>query len=240
VSRNRRRAIAIAVAGVFAVAPMVSACAAGQHPQSALPSQLAEGVNASAHLVDIRNAFLLGPAPGERLSQGGSMPLYAWFVNRTATPDRLVAVEAPGIAGSVEIAGGAVTLPPGGLVATKQTAAPAAVAPVAPPVAPPKTPTPAASPAAPSSAVILRNLARPFDGGEDVHLTLHFQQAGVITLDVPVVTQDGYYATYSPAPAPAAPPAPTTQPTTPGSTPTPSTKSKTKTKTKKPSPTPSA
>jgi copper(I)-binding protein len=216
------------------VAPMVSACAAGQHPQSALPSQLAEGVNASAHLVDIRNAFLLGPAPGERLAKGASMPLYAWFVNRAASPDRLVAVEAPGAAGSVEITGGAVALPQGSLIATKQAAAPAATptattpapgSPAKPPVA---TPT-----AAPSSAVILKNLATPFAGGENVRLTLHFQQAGVITLTVPVVPQDGYYATYSPAPVPVAP---TTQPATPSSTPTP----KVKGRTKKPSATPSA
>jgi copper(I)-binding protein len=239
VSRNSRRAVATAVAGVFAAAPLVSGCAAGEHPQSALPTRLVEGVNASAHQVDIRNAFLLGPAPGQRLTAGDSAPLYAWFVNNDTSPDRLVAAEAPGVAQSVEIAGGAVDLPPNKLVNLVQTAPAAPVTPTTSPT-PTLTPTPkttkgraakpgkspnapgrqssapgisapavpAAAPA-PSSKLILKGLTRAFMGGETVRLTLDFQRAGAITLDVPVVPRNGYYATYSPAPVA---PAPSTTP----------------------------
>ncbi|MFB9839027.1 hypothetical protein ACFFNX_43460, partial [Actinoallomurus acaciae] len=115
-SRNSRRALATAVAGVFAIAPLVTACAAGKHPQSAFPTRLAEGVNASVHAVDVRNAFVLGPAPGQKLAARGDAALYAWFVDNAASPDRLVAAEAPGAAQSVQIAAGALTLPPGQLV----------------------------------------------------------------------------------------------------------------------------
>jgi copper(I)-binding protein len=268
VSRNSRRAAAIAVAGVFAVAPLVSACAAGQHPQSALPTQLNEGVNASAHLVDIRNAFLLGPASGQKLAAGDSVPLYAWFVNNAASPDRLVAVEAPGVAQSVEIAGGAVDLPPSRLVTTVQPPA----APQSPSTAPSITPTPTATkakgraakprrtpdagrspkvtgtptpgasgssapagtpPVAPppspstSSKVILKGLTKAYSGGETVRLTLHFQQAGTIALNIPVVPRNGYYSTYSPAPA-----APTPSATPPVAPPTATDKSKTQKKTR--------
>lgn len=226
-SRNRRRAVAVATVGIFAVVPMVSACAAGKHPQSTLPTRLAEGVNASVHLVDIRNAFLLGPAPGQQLAAGESVPLYAWFVNREATPDRLVAVEAPGVAQSVEIAGGAIDLPPGRLVETKRNDAPSPTpAPVArTPVRAPAPKTPMALPTLPASgsAVTLKGLAKALAGGENVRLTLHFQQAGVVTLDIPVTPRDGYYSTYSPAPAPTTP-----TPTAPA---TPAAKSKKKTKT---------
>lgn len=226
-SRNSRRAVAI-VAGVFAVAPLVSACAAGTHPQSALPTQLAEGVNATANGVDVRNVFLLGPAPGQRLTAKSSAPLYAWFVNNAATPDRLIAVEAAGVARSVEIAGGAVNLPPGKLVATVQP--PGTLAPATPSATPTpsksrtakvparRTPTPGASasgasspattpstlapPVAPQpSKVVLVDLAKDYMGGETVRLILHFQRAGAVTLNVPVVPRNGYYATYSPAPA---------------------------------------
>jgi copper(I)-binding protein len=248
VSRNSRRAAAIAVAGVFAVAPLVSACAAGQHPQSALPTQLTEGVNASAHQVDIRNTFILGPQPGQRLTPGSSAPIYAWFVNNGASPDRLVAVEAPGVAKSVEIAGGALDLPPGKLVnIVESPGASQSPTPQTPPTSPtpsvsqsrtakpggtpstqrtPGTPgapgtaassTPAA-PAAPSSKLILKDLVKTYSGGETVRLTLHFQQAGTISLNVPIVPRNGYYATYAPAPAvptPSATPLPaTTQPKT--------------------------
>jgi copper(I)-binding protein len=235
VSRNSRRA-AIAVAGVFAVAPLVSACAAGQHPQSALPTQLNEGVNASAHLVDIRNAFLLGPASGQKLAAGDSAPLYAWFVNNAASADRLVAVEASGAARSAEIAGGSLDLPPSRLITTVQPPAasqPPSAAPSVTPTPPVKkthaakprrtpgagrspkvtvTPTPGAStpagtlpvvpPPSPStsSKVILRGLTKSYSGGETVRLTLHFQQAGTISLNVPVVPRNGYYSSYSPAP----------------------------------------
>lgn len=245
-SRNSRRAVATAVAGVFAAAPLVSGCAAGGHPESSLPTRLVEGVNASAHQVDIRNAFLLGPAPGQRLTAGGSAPLYAWFVNNDTSPDRLVAAQAPGVAQSVEIAGGAVDLPPNRLVNLVQTA-PAAPAPptTSPTLTPPPKATkgraakpgqspnapvrqsstpgtpgtsapaaPAAAPA-PSSKLILKGLTRAFSGGETVRLTLNFQRAGAITLDVPVVPRNGYYATYAPAPAPVAPaPSATPQPGT--------------------------
>jgi copper(I)-binding protein len=239
VSRNSRRAVAI-IAGVLAVAPTVSACAAGQHPQSALPTQLAEGVNATANGVDVRNVFLLGPAPGQKLTAGSSAPLYAWFVNKAPSPDRLIAVEASGVARSVEIAGGAVTLPPGRLVTTVQppgaqaTATPSATPTVTKsrPAKPRqrRTPTPGASagvtatpgtsatpttPAAPAapqpSKVVLKDLTTSYAGGETVRLILRFQRAGAVTLNVPVVPRNGYYATYSPAaaePAPSATPLP--------------------------------
>jgi copper(I)-binding protein len=266
VSRNNRRAAAIAVAGVFAVAPLVSACAAGQHPQSALPTQLNEGVNASAHLVDIRNAFLLGPAAGQKLAAGDSAPLYAWFVNNAASADRLVAVEASGVAQSVEIAGGALNLPPSRLITTVQPPAATPQSPSTPPsLAPsptatkakthpakprrtagagrspkvtvtptPGAPTPGASgssapagapPVAPpstSSKVILRGLTKAYSGGETVRLTLRFQQAGTISLNIPVVPRNGYYGTYSPAPA-----LPTPSATPPPAPPTAADKSKT-------------
>ena len=251
-SRNSRRAAAIAVAGVFAVAPLVSACAAGQHPQSALPTQLAEGVNASAHQVDIRNTFILGPQPGQRLAAGSSAPIYAWFVNN-GPADRLVAAEAPGVAQSVQIAGGALDLPTGKLVNTVES--PGAVPSPPPVTTPTTTPTPTGSkshaakpgrtpatrrtpglpgtsastspgatanttpavPPAPSSKLILTGLAKTYSGGETVRLTLHFQQAGAVTLNVPIVPRNGYYATYAPAPAAPAP-APT-----PSATPLPAT-----------------
>ncbi len=237
-SRNSRRSVAIAVAGAFAVAPMVTACAAGRTPQTTLPTQLAEGVNASAHLVDIRNVFLLGPAPGQRLPAGGNAPLYAWFVNRAATADKLVAVEAQGVAKTADVTGGGVALPPGKLITTVQRAgakppAPTASATPLPsrtpasrrPSAPGKTvpgktpsatpvpsaPAPAPAPAAPSSEIVLTGLAKEFSGGETVRLTFHFQQAGVISLNVPVVPRAGSYATFAPAAVPVSNP-PVAQP----------------------------
>ncbi|MGI5225483.1 hypothetical protein [Actinoallomurus sp. CA-142502] len=250
-SRNSRRALATAVAGVFAIAPLVTACAAGRHPQSAMPTRLAEGVNASVHAVDVRNAFVLGPAPGKKLAAGADAPLYAWFVNNAATPDRLVAAEAPGVAQSVQIAGGALALPPNQLVDTVEKTPPAPPSAPTPSVSPSRTPkarthtptggdapnttstppqrplanrsravapatTPAAAPSS-SSKLIIKGLAKEYSGGETVHVVLHFQQAGTLNVDLPVVPWNGYYSTYSPAPVAPAPPATPTM--TPQSTP---------------------
>jgi copper(I)-binding protein len=272
VSRNSCRAIL--VAGIFAVAPLVSACSTGRHPETMLPSQLSEGINASVHQVDIRNAFILGPEPGRRLAAGDSAPLYAWFVNHASSPDRLLAVEAPGVAESVEIAGGALDLPPGKLVSTAQNAvmpvpgattsgtpSPAATShrTPAPGATAHRTPSPAATatrsatgtpaPGASSSAppasgaptsgmpvptpsaagqnpsrVILKVLKREFTGGESVRLTLHFQQAGAITMTLPVEPRQSYYATFAPAPGGASTPATTpSAPATPATNKTPGT-----------------
>lgn len=235
-SRNRRRAVAIVV-GALAVAPMVSACAAGQHPQTTLPTLLAEGTNASIGQVAVRNVFVLGPEPGQRLLADGSAPLYASIVAKT--PDRLVAVDAPGAARSVEIAGGGLDLPPDQLVSTNTAVSGPAAAnqptpeatPSRKPGEPGTTPTPGAPgsatptvgaqrPGTPggapaqqtASSVILKNLTKEFTGSENIQVTLHFQRAGAVTLSVPVVTRQGYYATYSPAPTAA--PSPTASPTT--------------------------
>jgi hypothetical protein len=81
--------------------------------------------------------------------------------------------------------------------------------------------------------VILKGLTKGYSGGETVRLTLHFQQAGTISLNIPVVPRSGYYSTYSPAPAAPTPSAtpPLVPPTAP---PTAADKSKTqKTRTHK-------
>ncbi|GAB3987814.1 hypothetical protein GCM10029978_108080 [Actinoallomurus acanthiterrae] len=284
-SRNRRRAVAMAIAGALAVAPMVSACAAGQHPQSVLPTRLTEGVNASVGRVDVRNAFVLGPEPGQRLPVGASAPFYAWIVVKGTSADKLVGVEAAGSAQSVEIASGGLDLPPNQLISTNPQAtgeqppgastpgvSPSGVpsgtptkgakkAPAKPGTTPtgtptagapatgvtPKTPSTGGAPAEATPGVVLRGLAREFTGGESIRLTLHFQQAGALTIDVPVVPRAGYYATYPPAPStPSAPPTPGTSasPTAGGAAPagsaTPAAKASKHAKAKKPAASPSS
>jgi copper(I)-binding protein len=258
----------MAIIGAFAVAPLVSACAAGQHPQSVMPTRLTEGVNASVGQIAVRNAFVLGPEPGQRLPVGASAPLYAWIVVRGTSADKLVGVDAPGVAQSVEIANGGVTLPPNQLISTNSQATPQQSGVPTPGVTPSGTPTkgtvkkgtpakpgspsgkPTGTPGAPSSpatsgspsvpstggtaagttpTVILKGLTKEFSGGESIRLTLHFQQAGAVDLDVPVVPRAGSYATYPAAPSggttstPAGTPSPGTPApgTTPGASTTP-------------------
>ncbi|XVQ11772.1 hypothetical protein ACQP1W_04060 [Spirillospora sp. CA-255316] len=115
--RNSRRVVALAIAGAVAITPVISGCGAGSEPQSAAPTRLTEGVNASVPKnaetaqVDIRNLLLLGPKPDQMLKAGASVPLYATIINQVkGRQDRLVAVSSPDFA-QVRITGDAVTLP---------------------------------------------------------------------------------------------------------------------------------
>ncbi|WP_103560744.1 hypothetical protein [Actinomadura rubteroloni] len=239
---------ALAFAGAVAIAPVISGCGAGQVPQTVEPTQLTEGVNVSlpknGTRIDVRNMFLLGPKPGERLDPGARVPLYASIINQAGTQDRLVSVTAEKF-GPAKITGSAITLPPRAgdgrgsltnLLGTAQTAAePSATA--TPGKKPKKTDSPAAettatasadagaaTPSAPAAAgarqplVVLTGLQSPLLGGENLRLTLSFQNAGQVTVVVPVVAQQNEYASYTAvsagvprSPAPSAPesPAPT-------------------------------
>ncbi|HEX2316665.1 MAG TPA: hypothetical protein VHJ17_23170, partial [Thermomonospora sp.] len=116
--RNSRRVFAFTVAGAVAFAPVVSACGAGHTPQTAMPTQLTEGVNASVpegakrSEIDIRNLFVLGPKPGATAAPGEAVPLYGTLINQVpGRTDRLVGVSSPAF-GQAKIAGGAIVLPP--------------------------------------------------------------------------------------------------------------------------------
>jgi hypothetical protein len=243
VIRNSRRVAALAFAGAVAIAPVISGCGAGQVPQTVEPTQLTEGVNVSlpknGTRIDVRNMFLLGPKPGERLDPGARVPLYASIINQTATQDRLVSVTAEKF-GPAKITGGAITLPPRdsdgrgsltNLLGTAPTAAePSATA--TPGKKPKKTESPTAeitatqntgagdqpTPGARQPLVVLTGLQSPLLGGENLRLTLSFQNAGQVTVVVPVVAQQNEYASYtavsagvprSPAPTTPESPAPT-------------------------------
>ncbi|GAA2083472.1 hypothetical protein [Actinomadura alba] len=196
-SRNNRRVAALAIAGALTLAPAVSGCGAGHNPQTAQPVNLTEGVNVSTDSgVNVRNLFVLGPAPGRRLTPGASAPVYAAVINDTTDgqPDRLVAVGSPDFQQPAPLTGGGIDLPARQLVQLG-----------------------AQAPGQPGTAIVLGGLGKELLGGESIELTLRFQRSGDLKVLVPVVPHADAYATYSPA----APPAPTPNRTAPASPGTP-------------------
>jgi copper(I)-binding protein len=184
--------VAVGIAGALAVIPAVSACGAGEDPQSAQATQLTEGVNVTTRSgVAVRNLFVLGPPSGQRINPGSAATLYASVVNDSADgqPDRLVGISAPGVAQAVQIQGGGIDLPYQRLVQLG-TSSPAGVT---------------------TPLITLQGLAMPLGGGELLNLTLQFEKAGALRVAVPVVPRDGSYTTYAPAPVttPTAAPSPT-------------------------------
>lgn len=229
---SNRRLLALAVAGSVAAAPLAG-CGAGRSPQTAMPTRLTEGVNASVPQnaarpqLDIRNLFVLGPAVGASVAAGGSVPLYGTLINQVADRgDSLVRVSSPSFR-QAQLAAGGVQLP-AATAAGGQAVQLAAL------------PTQPGQPAQPPGAqqpprVVLQGLAAPLQGGENLRLTLEFRQAGSITLTVPVITHQNEYATYAAVPTatpttpagptagatrgPARPPSPKPSPTGPSASP---------------------
>jgi copper(I)-binding protein len=189
---------AVGIAGALAIVPAVSACGAGNDPQTARPTQLTEGVNVTTENgVAVRNLFVLGPVPGQQLSSAATV--YGAVVNdsKDGQADRLVGISAPGVAQAAQIQGGGIDLPYQRLVRLGVA-----------------SPTGITMP-----LIVLQNLTTPLSGGESVNLTLQFEKAGALEAAVPVVPMDDYYTTYAPAPVPtpSAPPTPTGSATPQGS-----------------------
>lgn len=132
--------------------------------------------------IAINNAFVLGPAPGSVLPPGGRAGLFLALYAQNS--DRLLSVSAPGIATSVKLVGGPVTLPPQTLV--KLTG--------------------------PTPQIVLTGLTTPLHGGQIVTLMLSFANAGLVQLQVPVEPYADVYTTFSP-PAIPSNPAPNTKAT---------------------------
>ncbi len=214
----RPRLAVLGITGALTIAPALTGCGSGTHPETARPTQLTEGVNADIPTdlskptqIKIRNLFVLGPAETKTLDTGSSAPVYGTLIDSGGQPDKLISVSSPAFGGTSKIRGGGIALAPG--QAVELSALAPEVSPTLPPAAPKHgakataTPT-AAVPAAPEPAVVLTGLTERKFGGEPIKLTLQFERAGSITVTVLVVPQIGEYLSYSPAAAPA--PAPVT------------------------------
>jgi copper(I)-binding protein len=161
---------------IVAAAPLLAllaGCEAGNNAPTQNWHQPTAGAGTQLGQIAIRNVFILGPPLNATLAKGQSAGLFVGLVN-SGSPDRLVSITAPTAAKSVTLPGGSVALP---------------------------TRTPVLL-TGPTPKIILTGLIRPLSGGTSVPVTLSFQNAGSITLHVPVMPQAQYFATYSAAPSP--------------------------------------
>ncbi|MBO0773942.1 MAG: copper chaperone PCu(A)C [Actinobacteria bacterium] len=197
--RSSRGALAlrgIVVAAAMAVIPAVAGCEAGANAPTQQWHQPTSGASTVFHKIAINNVFVLGAEPTSSLLAGQSAGLFLALTNSGA-PDRLIGVSAPGTATAVQ-------LPAGGIrVGSNQSVLLQG----------------------PHPQLILHQLTRPLRGGQDIPVTLSFQNAGSKTLQVPVMPWAQYYGTLSPVPvtptaspavtgthSPTSPPSPTASP----------------------------
>jgi copper(I)-binding protein len=171
-----RRTCAIAVAAAI---PLLAGCEAGLNAPVLQWHSPTTGANKAIPaatgrgFIAIRNVFVLGAPLNASLPAGTSAGVFLAIVN-TGAKDRLVSASAPGTATSV-------TLPAGGVTLERSRTELLT---------------------GPQPEVVLTGLTHTLASGRNIRLVLTFQNAGSVTLFVPVVPKASQYSTYSPAPSP--------------------------------------
>jgi len=198
VIRSRRGLLSLRnlmVVAAMGLIPAIAGCEAGNDAPTQQWHQPTPGASAIVdNTLRINNMFVLGPTPGFTLPRGASAGVFFALANDGA-PDRLLSIKAPGGATSVLVPAGGITL------GRQQTL----------------------FFTGPSPRVVLQHLTRTLNGGQWVLLNLQFQNAGFVSMRVPVMPRTESYGTFSPAPlflrphATATPSAPGTPSPTPSS-----------------------
>jgi copper(I)-binding protein len=162
----------------------VSGCEAGNGAPTLQFHAASDGTQTIVNGIRITNVFVLGAPSGSTLPAGSSASLFMSLFNGGAQGDALVSASAGKAAASVTLAGGTVALP--SQIPVNLTG--------------------------PQPSAVLENLSAPLASGGYVKVTLKFQNAGPVTLQVPVEPQSYVWATYSPAPSNGAVTTPTPNP----------------------------
>jgi len=175
VIRSRRGLLSLrnlVVVAAVGLIPVIAGCEAGNNAPTQQWHQPTPGASAIVdNTLRINNMFVLGPTPGFTLPRGASAGVFFALANDGA-PDRLLSIKAPGEATSVLVPAGGITL--GRLQTLFLTG--------------------------PSPRVVLQHLTRTLNGGQWVLLNLQFQNAGFVSMRVPVMPRTESYGTFSPAP----------------------------------------
>ena len=161
------------IAAAALLVPVLAGCEAGDGAPTLQFHPAANGVYGTAGSISVDNAFVLGGPDNTPLAPRSSAGMFLALYNGGSTADKLISVSAPGTATSVQLAGGSIAVP---AQATADLTGP-------------------------KPQVVLRGLTSALTSGPTIAVILTFQNAGTLTLTVPVQPQSGYYSTFSP-PAP--------------------------------------
>jgi copper(I)-binding protein len=175
VIRSRRGPLSlrdVVVVAAVGLIPAIAGCEAGNNAPTQQWHQPTPGASAIVdNTLRINNMFVLGPAPGFTLPRGASAGVF-FALSNDGAPDRLLSIKAPGEAASVRVPAGGIAL------GREQTL----------------------SFTGPSPRVVLVHLSRTLNGGQWVLLNMQFQNAGFVSIKVPVMPRTESYGTFSPAP----------------------------------------
>ena len=173
--RSRRGVLSVRGLAVVAAAgliPVIAGCEAGNNAPTQQWHQPTPGASAILNnTLRINNMFVLGPAPGFSLPRGATAGMFFALTN-DGVPDRLMSITAPTAAVSVRVPVGGIRL--GHNQSLFLTG--------------------------PSPRVLLVHLTRVLNGGQYIRVNMNFQNAGHVSLLVPVMPRAAFYGTFSPAP----------------------------------------
>jgi hypothetical protein len=175
VIRSRRGVLSLRGLAAVAAAgliPAIAGCEAGANAPTQQWHQPTPGASAIVNdTLRINNMFVLGPAPGFSLRRGATAGVFLALTN-DGVPDRLISITAPTAATSIRVPAGGISL--GHRQSLLLTG--------------------------PSPRVLLVHLTRILNGGQYVRVNMNFQNAGHVSLLVPVMPRATFYTTFSPAP----------------------------------------
>lgn len=172
---NRR----LLLGAIAVLVPVLAGCEAGANAPTIDFHQASFGNSETVGGITIDDAFVLGPTPGSALPVGGQAGVFLSI--KTDNNDQLTSVTAQGVASSVQLVGGPVTL----------------------------NANTVANLSGPQPQIVLTGLTKGLSGGQLVTLELDFSAAGAISIQVPVEPAAYDYTTYSPPAPPLPSPTPT-------------------------------
>jgi copper(I)-binding protein len=183
IRRSSRRTVArrTVIGALVLLLPAIAGCEAGTDAPVLEFHQASAGTTTVFNGIKISDAFVLGAPPGALVPSGSSASMFLSLYNTGSGDDHLVRASAPAAAASVQLSGGTVSLPGYTVVDLS----------------------------GPEPSVVLSNLTKPLSGGDAVSVTLDFEHAGTVTIEVPVEPDSFYNVTYSPPPSPAPSPSAT-------------------------------
>jgi len=174
VIRRSRKLVAnsVLIGAVALLIPVTAGCEAGLNAPTLEFHQVAAGAYTQVNGISVSNLFVLGAPAGSSLPAGASASVFLSLFNGGAGDDTLVSVTS-GSAASAQLTSGTVSIPVSSQVNLT----------------------------GPQPSVVLTGLTKPLTAGQSIPVTLNFEHAGSVTVQVPVEPQSFYYSTYSTPPA---------------------------------------
>ncbi|HEX8008084.1 MAG TPA: copper chaperone PCu(A)C [Trebonia sp.] len=179
-SSGRTVARRLMIGALVLVIPVLAGCEAGLNAPTLQFHAASGGAYTTFNGIAINDVFVLG-APSGSVPAGSSASMFLALFNNGTSADKLVSVTAPGAATNVELTGGGINVPASSSVNLT----------------------------GPSPSIVLSNLTKPLPSGGSIPVTLDFQHAGAVIIQVPVQPRAFEYSTFSPPP-----PSPTASPST--------------------------